>query len=180
MAQRVVLGVVLSQMIKEFSGKIPEDKQHEVEHEAGRRLHQIFGADWSRIPVTGPYMMLIVLILNRLLVPYGVTPVAIADKAIGLARDYGMDEKFNYILRTAKETAQTSGEFTADKLNDMMEYSKATSQKIADYISENYAKELQMAKEMMEKGIETGKALFKDFKSKATDILKKDDSESTQ
>lgn len=118
MAQGILLGYIVERMLKEFGASIGEDHKSEVEKTVDSRLVKALGSDWTRLPLSGKRMMVLIIILNSVLLPKGVTPATIADAAIKKGKEYDLDDKFMGLM----ESVQDSSHISKEKLDEFAEY----------------------------------------------------------
>lgn len=178
MVKKMLLGATVNQLLDDLSPDIPEGKQPEIENKITLRLNSVLGKNWALMPVTGPYMMLVVLILNYLLIPMGITPVSIADKAISKGKKMELDHKFTDLMTSAKATAKTSGEFTSEKVKELTAYSEVKGKEIGTVLKDLAGDGFEFSRQVLSKGKSTGNSLFSSIKSRFK--KQNDDTEDTE
>ena len=87
MAQKIALSFVLQQILKDFGPSLSEDQKEKIESQVDSKLAKTLGTDWSKLPVTGPRMMVLVIVLNVVLLPFGIAPALLADVVISKGKD---------------------------------------------------------------------------------------------
>ena len=162
----MLLGATVNQLLEDLSPDIPEGKQPEIENEVSLRLGSVLGKNWALMPVTGPYMMLTVLILNYLLIPIGITPVSIADKAITKGKNMELDHKFTELMISAKDSARISGEFTSEKIKELTAYSEVKGKEIGAVLKDLAGDGFELSKQVFNQGKSTGNRLIKSIRSR--------------
>lgn len=114
----MALGFLLSKILKDVTSNVNEEHRSKIQQDVDNRLVTIFGTDWSKLPVTGPRMMVMVLVLNVALLPFGIVPATIFEVAIVKSKEYEIDNKFAFMLQNAK----LAGEGSKEKFSDLIEY----------------------------------------------------------
>jgi hypothetical protein len=155
-----LLSFAFQNMLKEFQPNVPQDQQQAVENDMEGKIKKVLGSNWATLPITGPRMMVLVLIMNYVLLPYGITPANIADKAIEKGREYEVDRKFADLMEQAKSTAETTGHFTSETVRELTKYSEEKGKQIGDSLTEILGPAIENAKEAIDNGIEKGKGFF--------------------
>jgi len=179
MSKKTLMGAVVSHMIRELTPDLPADANTEVENEVVNKMRSILGDNWASLPVSGPYMMVAVLTMNYILLPMGITPISIADKAITKGKEYRLDTKFEDLLCSAKATANSTGEFTSEKIKELTAYSEEKG-KIVEEVIHNMVKSSQeLGKSVLTRGKSMGKNLIGSIKHQLNDDNPEDD-QSTQ
>lgn len=166
MVKKMLLGATVNQLLDDLSPEIPEGKQPEIENKISLKLNSVLGKNWALMPVTGPYMMIIVLMLNYLLIPMGITPVHIADKAISKGKNMELDHKFTDLMTSAKATAKTSGDFTTEKVRELTTYSEAKGKELGAVLKDLAEDGFKLSKQALSKGKSTGNSIFSSIKSR--------------
>ena len=164
MSKKNLMGSIIPYLLKEFTPNIPEDKQHEVENDVVNKMKSILGENWFTLPVSGPYMMVAVLVMNYVLLPQGITPTVVADTVLTKSKEYGLDQKFNDLLFSAKATAGTTGEFTSDKLKELSEYSDQKSKELSLHLKELIGEGQKLGKNIFKNSSNLGKGLISNIK----------------
>ncbi|MHA2028625.1 MAG: hypothetical protein ACW99A_01055 [Candidatus Kariarchaeaceae archaeon] len=118
MAQRIALGFLLEKILKEATVNINEEHKSKIEKDVDNKLISIFGSDWSRLPVTGPRMMVMIFALNVVLLPFGIVPATLIEIAISKSKEYDVEDRFVQLLQNAKLSREDSKE----KLKEMLDY----------------------------------------------------------
>lgn len=114
----MALGFLLSKILKDVTSNVNDEHKSKIQRDVDNRLITIFGSDWSKLPVTGPRMMVMVLVLNVALLPFGIVPATIFEVAIIKSKKYGIDNKFAQMLQNVKLV----GEGSKDKFSELIEY----------------------------------------------------------
>jgi hypothetical protein len=154
------LSIAFQNLLKEFQPKVPQDQQQAVENDMENKIKKVLGNNWATLPITGPRMMVLVLIMNYVLLPYGITPSNIADKAIEKGREYEVDRKFADLMEQAKHTAETTGQFTSETISDLTKYSEEKGKQIGETLTEVLGPAFENAMEAIDNGIEKGKGFL--------------------
>jgi hypothetical protein len=152
MSQRIVMSFVLQQFLKELGPRISNEQKEKIENQVDSKLARVLGNDWTRLPVTGPRMMILVIILNAVLLPFGIAPSILADIAIKKGKSYEVDQKFVRLLENAK------GDFSKQRIEEFSKYTGKTFSFFSAIISES---------------IETTKAISAQGKDIVTYLVKK-------
>ena len=92
MAQRIALGFLLEKILKEVTTNVNEEHKSKIEQEVDNKLITLFGSDWSRLPVTGPRMMAMILVLNVALLPFGIVPATLIEVAITKSKEHNVED----------------------------------------------------------------------------------------
>ncbi|MCE7733366.1 MAG: hypothetical protein GPJ54_00715 [Candidatus Heimdallarchaeota archaeon] len=127
----MALGFLLSKILKDVTSNVNDEHKSKIQQDVDNRLITIFGADWSKLPVTGPRMMVMVLILNVALLPFGIVPATIFEVAIIKSKEYGVDNKFATMLQNTKLASEGSKE----KFSDLIEYAGEAGTNVKEKLS---------------------------------------------
>ncbi|MHA2504182.1 MAG: hypothetical protein ACXAE3_15090 [Candidatus Kariarchaeaceae archaeon] len=164
MVKKILMGSVVTQILDDFAPEIPENKRYQVENGVSLRLQSTLGDNWAVMPVSGPTMILLTLILNYMLLPLGITPVMIADKVITKSKEMELGERFADLIESAKVTATNTGEFTQEKLKDLQDYleEKGVTEKVRELADSS----VEMGKQALSTGVSKGKRMFDSVKTR--------------
>ncbi|MDH5401422.1 MAG: hypothetical protein OEZ01_15675 [Candidatus Heimdallarchaeota archaeon] len=136
MASKILMSLVMDGVMKELAERVPEDKKIQVENEISKKLGKSLGNDWKKLPTSGPRMMALYLVMNLVLVPYGITPMLILDAIIKKGKNYELDDKYNELLESGREQLKDKGEYTKEKLSEFIDYSEGAGKKIGENLKE--------------------------------------------
>jgi hypothetical protein len=169
-----LLSFAFQNLLKEFQPKVPEADQEAVEDDMQKRIKKVLGSNWATLPITGPRMMVLVLIMNYVLLPYGITPANIAEHAIGKSKEYELDRRFDELMSQAKQTAENTGQFTSDTVKELTRYSEEKGKKIGETLKEVLGPTLENAKEAIDTGFEKGKSFLSSGFAKGKELFSSD------
>jgi hypothetical protein len=156
MAQRIAMSFVFQQMLKEMSTKLSMEQKERIERQVDTKLVKVLGSDWSKLPVTGPRMMVLVIILNTVLLPFGVAPAVLAEVAMRKGKEYNVERRFVQLIESSK------GEFSKEKLQEFKEYASKTGDSVKNMLSTIISSGVETTKGLMNRG----KNLLSDLSSK--------------
>ncbi|MHA2251242.1 MAG: hypothetical protein ACXAD7_12835 [Candidatus Kariarchaeaceae archaeon] len=146
MAQKIALSFVFQQILKEIGPSLSKEQKEKIESQVDSKLAKTLGSDWSKLPVTGPRMMVLVIVLNVVLLPFGIAPALLADVVISKGKELEVDRKFIQLIETAK------GDFSRDKLNEFSKYAESAGKTIGESLNTIISEGIEVTKGIVKRG----------------------------
>ncbi|MCY3411120.1 MAG: hypothetical protein INQ03_05715 [Candidatus Heimdallarchaeota archaeon] len=168
MSKRTLMKFAVNNVLSEVVSNLPNDKAAEVEQRVESDLAKKLGDEWTDLPVTGPTMLVLFVILNYTLLPLGVTPATITDSIISKVKEHDIDDKAIDLLDNVKSGIKTSGEYSSEKLNELTEYvtTFADNSAIGTFVKTELKQTSNFISTGISGGIGKSKSLFKKLKEK--------------
>ncbi len=111
---------ILKEMGK--SQKLSPEKLAEIEAKLDSNLAKTMGNNWATLPATGPYVLMLYLVMNLTLAPLGITPATVSNSVIDKAKELELDKKAIELLTSTNEVIKTTGDLTRDKIQEFNDY----------------------------------------------------------
>lgn len=93
MAQKIVLGYVLDNVLRDIAKKSEFSDESGVRRQIDSRLTSVLGQSWTDLPISGPRMMALLIVLNIILAPMGIVPALVIDNMIKQAKEMNLDPR---------------------------------------------------------------------------------------
>lgn len=132
------------------------EEREQVKSSTEEEFQKRFGDDWDIIPLTSIQSLVAVFILNKALVPYGVTPRKIAELALSKASDFGFDDMASSFLEDVKST----GEFSKEKFKDVVEFAGDTGKSTIGVLDDLFVVSTDYAKRTLQSGTKKISSIF--------------------